>query len=142
MCNETTEPVVGMYDVYPRTILEMIDDRVAELLDDVGKIFLGQIERSGWQMHNSVTRLDLHDLGQTSPRGPCVGGAINSGLGKRRHQLAHIHIHAATIAAARLGQGRGVKRKYSHSLHDESKPYRLGRYSVTSVIDRRNSRTR
>ena len=77
--------------------------------------------------------LDLHDLGQTGASGPGVRRALDTGLRQCRHQLAHVHVHAATVARPRLGQGRGVERKHGDTLHGDRKPYRTDQHSVSVV---------
>ncbi len=82
---------------------------VAELLQDARQLFLGEIERTGLNVNHAVPGLDLHDVGLLATRTAGVGRAINTGLRESRNQLAHVHVHAATVARARLGQGRSME---------------------------------
>ena len=66
--DEAAEPVVGVHHVGAGTVLEVVDHGVAELVDDVRQVFLGEVERPAGQVHDPVPRLDLDDLGQPGTR--------------------------------------------------------------------------
>ncbi len=107
--DEPAEPVVGVQDVGRRIVLDVVDHGVAELVEHRRQLLLGQVVRAGGNVHHPVTRLDLDDLREPGPRRPRVGGAVDTGLGESGNQLAHVDVHAATVAGARLGERRCVE---------------------------------
>ena len=104
MADETAEPVVGVQHIGRRVVLDVVDHGIAEVVDHGRELFLAQVIRTGGDVTRDG-RLDLDDFGKTWSRCPRVRRALDTGLGERRHELAHVHIHAATVARARLGGG-------------------------------------
>ena len=62
--DEAAEPVVGVQHVGRRVVLEVVDHGIAELVDHRRQLLLGQVVRAGGDVHDTMARLDLHDLGQ------------------------------------------------------------------------------
>ncbi|CAB4547679.1 unannotated protein [freshwater metagenome] len=121
--DQAAEPVVRVHDVGRELAVEMTPDAGGELVDDPRQVLLGQVVRTGGDVHDAVPGLDLHDLGQTRPVGAGERGAVDTQLRERRHEFADVHVHAATVTRPRLRQGRGVEGDHGHSSHGESKPY-------------------
>ena len=74
-----------------------------------GSCSFGQVVRAGGNVHDTMPRLDLHDFRQVRTCCPGIRRALDACLGERRNQLAHVHVHAATVARPRLGEGRRVE---------------------------------
>ncbi len=109
MPDETAEPVVGVQHVGGRVVLDVVDHGVAELGQHRRKLFLAEVVAAGGNMHHPMPRLDLDHLRESGSRRSRVRRALDTGLGERGNQLAHVHVHAATVARARLGQRRRVE---------------------------------
>lgn len=109
MRNQAAEEVVGMHHVGGRFVLEVVDDTVAELGEHAGQLLLGQVEGARRYVHHTMAGLDHHHLRLVGAGAASEGGALHAGLRQRRDQLAHVHVHAATVARARLGQRGGVE---------------------------------
>ena len=109
VADETAEPVVGVQHVGGRVVLEMIDHGITELGDHRRQLLLGKVVRTRRNVDDAMARLDLHDVGKARSRGPRVCRALHARLRERRNELAHVHVHAATVARTRLGQGRRVE---------------------------------
>ena len=56
-----------------------------------------QVEPPRRHVHHPVSRLDLDDVGQTLAVGARVRRAVDPGLGQRRDQLAHVHVHPPAV---------------------------------------------
>ncbi|CAB4760234.1 unannotated protein [freshwater metagenome] len=106
-----------MHDVGTCAVLQVPCNRVGEIVDNSEQFIFRHVKVAGRDMHHSMVWFYLDNIWQ--PCAPCtrVGGAIDTTTGKRRHQFAHVHIHAATVANTWLGQGRGVHREHSYALH-------------------------
>ena len=77
-------------------------------------------------VHDPEPGLDVDHVGQVvgPPAGVHVAG--HAGLGQGRHQLADVDVHAATVARARLGEGRRVQGEDSESAHQQRGQHRDG----------------
>jgi len=102
------QPVVGMDDI-DRIGEKHRSHPIGELVDDAGEIFLGEIHRTGINVDDTKTGLDLNLVGQTVGPPPHINRAVGPDLGQRRNQLSHVDVHPSCIARPRLDQGRGVE---------------------------------
>ena len=116
--DEAAQPVVGMHHIGSGAVLQVIDDAISEGLHHLRQVFLREIERAGGHVHHTMTWLHLDDLGLLGTHRPGVGGAVHACLRKSGHEFAHVHVHATTVARARLGERRRVEREHSDPLHD------------------------
>ena len=82
--HDATEEVVGVQSVDVRDVPDVVDDPVAELAQHLGQALLGQIERTGGDVHHAVAGFDLHDVGLVGAGATRVRGALHTGLGERR----------------------------------------------------------
>ena len=127
--NQATEEVVGVDDIRRRVVLEVVDHQIAELGEDARQLLLRQVERAGRYVDHPMPRLDQHDLRLVGVRAARVSGAFHAGVRESRDKLAHVHVHTATVARTRLGEGRRVEREHCQALHDGWKHYPFGRHS-------------
>jgi hypothetical protein len=127
--HEPAQEVVGVEDVGGRRGAQVFGHPVAELVEDRRQLLLGEVERAGGDVHDAMAGLHVHHVGLVGVRAAGVGGALHPGLGERRRQLAHVDVHTATVARARLSQRRRVERDDCDSMHDGTKHYRPGRHS-------------
>ena len=116
--DDAAEPVVGVDDVGAAVGLEVLEHAVGELVEDVGERLLREVVRAGLDVHDAVTGLDEHLGREPGAVGAGVRGALDAGLGERRHHLAHVHVHPAAVAGARLSERRRVEGDHGHSLHN------------------------
>ena len=75
---------------------------IGELVDRVGQRLLRQVRRAGGDVHDPEARLDLDDVGQLRVPAAHVDRGVDPGLRELRHELAHVHVHAARIALTGL----------------------------------------
>ncbi len=113
------QPVVGVDEVDAAVAIEVVHHALGELVDDSRERLFGQIGRAGVDVHHPEAGLDGHLVGQVVAPAPDVRGAVDAGLGQRRHQLAHVHVHATAVAGARLHQGRRVEGEHRQPAHGE-----------------------
>ena len=109
--DDAAEPVVGVHDVGAAVGREVLEHAVGELVEDVGERLLRQVVRPGLDVHDAVAGLDEHLGREPGAVGAGVGGALDAGLGERRHHLAHVHVHPAAVAGARAGASGDVWRE-------------------------------
>ena len=91
------------------TLGQVGGDAVGELVDDRRQVLLGQVDRAGRHVDDLETRLHVDPLGQVVGVAAHEHPHVDAGLGQRRGELTHVHVHATGVAAARLGQRRGVE---------------------------------
>ena len=77
------------------------------ILQGLTRIKLDDVTQTGPYLKAKVKRLEEAGLdddhrGQIRARGPGEDVALRARPGQRRGQLAHVHVHAATVAGARL----------------------------------------
>ena len=113
------QPVVGVDDIDAAAAVDVVHDAVGELVDDAGQLLLGQVGRAGVDVHDPEARLDRDLVGQVVAPPAHVRRAVDARLRQRRHQLAHVDVHAAAVAGARLGERRRVERKHRQPPHRE-----------------------
>ncbi len=118
MAGQARQPVVGVDGVGAALAAQVAGHAVGELVDDLGELFLGQVGRTGLHVHDPEAGLDVDHLGEVVGPAPHVDLGAHAGLGQRGDQLAHVHVHAAGVAAARLGQGGRVQRQHGERSHD------------------------
>ena len=78
-------------------------------------------------VYHREARLDLYTIGFIETAAPDVDLDVCALIGDSRCQLPDIHVHAAAIADARLGQGRRVKRDDSKTSHGSAQRSIVGR---------------
>ena len=110
VADEAAEPVVGVQHIGGRVVLDVVDHGVAELVDAPTEAvpWPGRTGRRGCARRDGRARPARRRASPGRVRSR-VGRALDAGLRERRHQLAHVHVHAATVARARLGEGRRVE---------------------------------
>ena len=109
VADEAAEPVVGVDHIGSVVAGEPVEHPSTELVDHLGQGLLGEVVRTGLDVDHAVAGFD-HDLvGQSVTIGASEGGALDAGLGERRHEFAHVHVHAATVAGSRLEERRRVE---------------------------------
>ena len=122
------QPVVGVDGVDVVRAPQVGEHAVGELVDDFGQLLLGQVGRTGVDVDDPEAGLDVDDVGQVVAPAAHVHRAGDAGLGQRRHELAHVDVHAPAVARAGLGQRGRVQREDGQRAHDGSKA--TGRRSV------------
>ncbi len=128
MARQARQPVVGMngvgLDPVGRQPPQALPDPGGELLDHRGQQLLGHGgERPRGHMMDPETGLHRHRRRLAGIPRPGEHLAGHPGTGQGRGQLAHVHVHAASVAGARLGQRRGVQGKNSQAAHGRERPY-------------------
>jgi len=114
MTRHAAQPVVGMYGVEGHVPLGTevagplhgFHDAIRKLLDDGGQRLFGHgAGRPGRDVVDPEPGFDVdHSREVFGPRpGEHVAG--HAGPGQGRRELADVHVHAATVPGARLGQG-------------------------------------
>ena len=89
-----------------------------ELLDHAGQGLLGQaLEGARRHVVHPQAGLHVDHLGEVGRPGPGEHVAGDAGAGECRRQLADVDVHAATVARAGLGQGRGVQGQDGEPAH-------------------------
>ena len=121
MGDDAAQPVVGVDDVGAAGGREVLEHPVGELVDDVGQRLLGEVMRSGLDVHDPVAGLDRAPRGQARAVGPGVRGALDPGLRQRRHDLADVDVHPAAVARPGLEQRRRVEGDHGNAMHQEIK---------------------
>ena len=116
---DTTQPVVAMDHVGPTGGLEVLGDAVGKHVDLFGERFLGEVERTGWDVNHGVPGLDEQLDWQTGTIGARVGRAVDAGLGERRRDLAHVHVHPPAVAGTWLDEWGRVEREQGDPRHKE-----------------------
>ena len=104
MPRQPRKPIVGVNHLGTGVRANMVAHRIGELGNDVDQLFFWQVDITSPHMHESMVWLDFHDVGQAALPRTCVGGALHTETRQRRGEFAHIHIHAAAITDAGLGQ--------------------------------------
>ena len=95
-----------------------LEDPGRELVDDAGQGLLGHdAERAGRHVVHAQPGLDVDDRGELVGPGPGEDVTGDPGAGQCRGQLPHVDVHAAAVAGARLGQGRGVQGEDGEPAH-------------------------
>ncbi len=102
--DHATQPVVGVDDVGATVGGEVCEHALGELVDDLGERLLGEVMGPGLDIDHPMVRLDPHLGREPGAVGACVGGALQPGLGQRRHHLADVHVHPAAVARTGLQQ--------------------------------------
>ena len=113
----TRQPVVGVQDVGGLD-LEVIAHAVGERVDDLGEFFLGQPERAGVDVHDLEPGFDRHALREIVAPATDIDRGVGTAVRERGDQLAHVHVHASGIAAARLDERRRVEREHRDPGHN------------------------
>ena len=98
-------------------------------VDLLGERLLGKVERAGGDVHHRVPRLDDQLGRQSRPVGPGVRRALDAGLGERRGDLAHVHVHPSAVAGAGLDERGRVKGDQGDPRHNKVKHYRSAQHS-------------
>jgi hypothetical protein len=75
---------------------------------------------------DAKARLDAHHVADLDVVAAGVDVNLVAEPRQRTRELAHVDVHAATVARARLGQGRGVIREYGETSHEGSLMGALG----------------
>ena len=91
-----------MQRIDPFAALEVERHPIGELVDDPRQCFLRERGRPGRHVHHAEARFDLDHRRQLVVPATHVDRGVDTGLGQRRHQLAHIHVHAARVTLAGL----------------------------------------
>ncbi len=114
---ETREPVVRVDDVGAVTALEVVAHPIGERVDGLGQGLLREVGRADVDVTHAEPRLDRDLTGEAIAPRAHVDGAVDSGLGERGYQLAHVHVHPAGISDTGLDKRRRVKRQDGESAH-------------------------
>ncbi len=114
------EPVVGVEDVDAAVTVEVGGHGLGEHVDHRGELLLGEVDGACPQVDDLETRLDGDPVGQAVVVTPDVHPDVDAGLGERRRELAHVDVHPAAVAGARLGERRGVHGEHRHRGHGAS----------------------
>ena len=125
-----TEPVVAVDHVDSTGRLDVLADPVGEHVDLLGERLLGELERTGRDVDHGVARLDDQLARQSRTIGTGVRRALDAGLGERRGDLAHVHVHPSAVARAGLDERRRVQGDQGDASHDKVKPYRTAQHSA------------
>jgi hypothetical protein len=121
------QPVVGVQDV-DRVARRGRGDPVGELVDHRRQLLLGEVDGPGVHVHHLEPGLDATRSGRSSCPAAHVHVARRRRPGRARRQLAHVDVHAAAVARARLGERRGVHREDGDRAHAGS--YRTRRHGL------------
>jgi len=114
MSGHAAQPVVGVYGIEgdvplgARVLgcLHGFQDAVGELLDHVGQGLFGhRVGRPGRDVVDPKPRLDVNHAREVVRPRPGEDVAGHAGPSQGRGQLTDVHVHAATVPGARLGQG-------------------------------------
>ena len=103
------EPVVGVDGVDVAHRLDVGQHRRGVLVDDVGQRLLGKLGRTGVDVDDPESGLDVDHVGQPVLPPPHVHHAADTGLGQRADQLPHIDVHPTAVARAGLDERRRVQ---------------------------------
>ena len=121
------EPVVGVDQVGAPVGLQVIGHADRELPDDVEEALLGEVGPAGVDVHHAEPGLDDHLVREIVRPAAHVGRGVDARLGQRRGQLAHVDVHPAAVAHARLGQRRRVHGEHGEPPHGQvNAPSRTG----------------
>ena len=126
---DARQPVVGVQGVDAAAGPDVGEHAVGELVDQLGERLLGDVGGAGGDVHDPEPGLDVDDVGQLVVPAADVDRAGHAGLGERGRQLAHVDVHAAGVARARLGERRGVQGEDGQRAHDGAQRYRTARTS-------------
>ena len=110
------QPVVRVQDV-DRWLLEQhrlggVDEGIDEIDQ---RVLRDRSARPRRNVEDAESGLHLHDVGLLRMFGARVHVAVDAGLCQRGRERAHVHVHPATVARARLGQRRRV-----HAEHGDA----------------------
>src|SRR3546814_18930278 len=79
----------------------------SERVDHGGQLLLHQVHGTGVDVHDAEAWLDVDHVRALLVPAAHEHVSLDAGLGQRRHQLAHVHVPAAAVALAGLGERRG-----------------------------------
>ncbi len=117
VAGDTRQPVVRVQRVDVAQLLQVLAHPVGERVDDVGQLLLGQVGGAGVDVDDPEPGLHLDHLGRLGVPAAGEHVGLHARLGQRRHQLAHVDVHAAAVALSGLGERRGVQREDGESAH-------------------------
>ena len=111
------QPVVGVEGVDVTEALEVTAHPVGEGVDHLRELLLGEVGRTGLDVHHPEPGLDLDHLGRVGVPAPHEHVGLHAGLGQGGHELAHVDVHAPAVALAGLGERRRVQGEDGESAH-------------------------
>jgi hypothetical protein len=99
--------------------LEALEHGVGEGVDQDRQLLLGHhVQRPGPEVMDPEAGLDLNRRRQAAPPRSGVHVTVHARPDQARRQLAHVHVHAATVARSGLGEGRRMEGEDGEAVHD------------------------
>ena len=118
MPDHTTEPVVAVDHVGAFVAGEPIEHAATELVGHLRQRLFREMMRTCGDVDHTMSRFDDDLVGEAISIGTCERGGLDACLSERRTQFAHVHVHPAAVAGARLQQRRRVEGDHRGALHN------------------------